>query len=225
MRFLKDAFLWLGIAGALALNAVALSIGVWHLYRYVIAPEIGLLSDEERWTEHFRVSTSAFRRLEEKSQSLAILSELGDYAATLSETARTTQAERLNDLVLNPELPLDLRYQAARVQALLVPTPPRPAPAPTTPETSVATAVEQPGQTDSATGPGARLRTLAGVVASELASTSPERTRLLISAFRSDPCNDELGSLIADLVGRDGLPLVERSFLHGMLNQEKELCS
>lgn len=203
----------------IGVQGLAIGVGAWHFWRYVAAPKLGVLSDADRWEENVRVATSAFRTLDEKQAALETLLTLGDYVRTLPEDVRLSAIAALDNIVLMVDYPLDLKYGAARVQAMLG-RGPQGSPAATAPS-------------ETATGPSpdddrqevlAHLRALVGLRGNAFREASPERTRLLVEAFRRDPCAPSFSALIHDLERRPDLGTVERSFLYGMREERQQRC-
>lgn len=219
-RGLRQGVLIVVVLGAVAVNLFAIGLGGWHLWRYVVAPRAGLVDEDARWQEGMRVATSAFRRLDEKERALDNLLALRSHASTLTEAVRARDAAALDDVVLQLDYPLDLKYKAARVQAML--------------RGNDGGAGAPPGLRREATpsaepGPDAaaalhRLDTLSGAVGPAFREHSAERTRLVVELFRSRPCDPDLARLVRSLVDREDLGTVERSFLFGVRREQEQRC-
>lgn len=208
----------LTITVVLLINAFVIAVGGWHFWRYVVAPKVGALDEADRWNERLLIATSAFRTIEEKQLALEAMAEQAEYAATLSEPERRRVARALDNLILMTEYPLDLKYAAARVQAMLLPSeaPVDTAPSATTAATSpIAEVVDPVGE----------LRRLTALVGPAFREASAARTRLLVEAVRREPCRRELAEIVAALKERKDLGTVERSFLYGIRNEQRQRCS
>lgn len=210
----------LAIVAVLAVQGLAIAIGGWHFWRYVAAPRLGVLSEADRWEESLRVATSAFRTLDEKQAALAVMLSLEKHAATLSDETRHSVVQALDNVVLMVEYPLDLKYAAARVQAMLGRGPTYPATRPVESSASGAgtAAVASPALAER------RLQALVDLRGEPFREASAERTRLLVESFRRDPCAPLLAERITALERRDDLGTVERSFLYGMREERRQRC-
>ncbi len=209
----------LTVVFVIGVQGLAIGIGGWHFWRYVAAPRLGVLTDADRWEESLRVATSAFRTLDEKQAALETMLTLGDYVRTLGEDVRLNAIAALDNVVLMVEYPLDLKYAAARVQAMLGREP-----LPAFAATIATGATASPVIAVDLRTAQARLRALVDLRGDAFREASAERTRLLVEEFRRDPCAASFSALIHDLERREDLGTVERSFLYGMREERQQRC-
>lgn len=212
-----------GLGLAIGLNALALAVGGWHFYRYVVAPRFDWVSSEQAWDEQMRMATSRVRRIEEREAALEEMLEMKSYARSLSEPARRRALEKLGRLVRTPDVPLRLKYKVARVQAVLRGE----ADERSTPGKSGAEKASAGRVTWSSFEEGVgRLRALVRRAATEpVEDSSAVRTRLVVELFRQQPCDPELLQLVRELAANDALPRIERGFVHGTLAERDRRCS
>lgn len=208
----------LTIAVVLGINAFVIGVGGWHFWRYVVAPKVGALDEADRWKERLQIATSAFRTIDEKQVALEAMAGQAEYVATLSEPERRRVARALDNVILMIEYPLDLKYAAARVQAMLLPSA-----APVEMVPSATTAASSPIAV--AVDPVRELRRLTALVGPAFREASAARTRLLVEAVRREPCRRELAEIVVALEAREDLGTVERSFLYGIRNEQEHRCS
>lgn len=216
-----------GLLLAVGLLVGALFLGGYHMLRYVLAPRLGWVSPAQAFAENLRVATSPVRRLEERETALQHLLGMREYAATLTPAARVEAIALLANMALNELLPLDLRYDAARVQMLIA--------AANTADTSTAAVLEQTAPVQRAelaaadakvqAAKRARLAELIALQGEAFGAASPERTRLIVELVRQTPCDRQLLQWIEELKHRDGVGTVERSFLFGIAKQSEASCS
>jgi len=216
---IKAIMVGLALMATIAVNLIVLGVGGYHFVRYVVMPRLNLVSDAEQWDESMRVATSAFRRLEEKDKALSQLIGLKEYAKILSATAKLTDAERLDDVVFMTDYPLELKFKASQVKAILSGVGAKPARrlhqrAITTMTTRSADATMLK-----------RVVELANVTNKNLRDSSPERTRLLVRYFRAHPCDGELKAVVRKLLRREQLPAIERSFVSSIMVEKRRKCS
>src|SRR5690606_22460269 len=112
----------------------------------------------------------------------------------------------------------DLKYAAARVQTMLLPSA-----APVETASSATTATSPP--TAEAVDPVGELRRLAGLGGPAFREASAARTRLLVEAVRREPCRRDLAEIVGALEEREDLGTVERSFLYGIRDEQRHRCS
>jgi hypothetical protein len=213
----------LTVVFVVGVQGLAIGVGAWHFWRYVAAPQLGVLSDADRWEENLRMATSAFRTIDEKQAALETLLTLEDYVRTLGVDVRQAAIIALDNIVLMIDYPLDLKYAAARVQAMLG-RGPQARPVAGTAVTASAEVASRPVGADDPQAAQTRLRALVGLRGDAFREASAERTRLLVEAFRRDPCAESFSDLIQDLERREDLGTVERSFLYGMRQERQQRC-
>lgn len=214
----RDLYAGIFLLAASAMLIAAIGVGGWHLYRYVLAPSLDLVSSEEQLREQVQIATSPFRTLSEKRRALDRIVELREHVDELEPAERRAGARALTDVVRMPDYALEIKYKAARAQAILSDRPLGSVDVGRRPPVTEAVGREFEARLS-------RLRALTAVTGTEFREGSSDRTRLLVGLFREDPCDADLHGVLRDLAERERLPTVERSFVFGMLSQRRDLCS
>jgi len=217
VRWMRRLLLGVVMLGIFAGLLFALGLGGWHLYRYELAPRLGWVSARAAFQEQIRVATSPFRTLPEKEAALDDLLAEPEYFVPLTEGRRAQLINDFAELVAHTDYPRELRYKAARVQALA-----RGA------EITAATARQPTSAVTTPIDPAAklaRLQTLSKPETDIDRQLRAERTQLLLELFRAEPCRAELAEILEQLHRqRAHLDVIEKSFLYGIRNDRQQQC-